>query len=184
MEPRPAANPFRESGRVLGIYLRGQILIALIVTGLYAVGWDIAKVPWWFAVAILCGVLNLVPKVGSLIALALTLWGTWANDGQSWQLITVFAVWVLVQGIEGFVLTPRILGKPLGLRPFWVFIAILVGSFVFGPLGFVLAVPALAVAAVFWRYFQGRRGRNADPRQLDHSQEQKDSEYRMVKGPR
>ncbi len=165
MEPKPVGNPFRESGRVLGIYLRGQILIALIVTGLYAVGWDIAKVPWWFAVAIVCGVLHLVPKVGSLIGLALTLWITWANDGQSWQLITVFVVWVLVQGIEGFVLTPRILGKPLGLRPFWVFVAVLVGSFAFGPIGFFLAVPALAVAAVFWRYFQVRRSRRVNPKQ-------------------
>lgn len=164
MEPKPVGNPFRESGRVLGIYLRGQILIALIVTGLYAVGWDIAKVPWWFAVAIVCGVLHLVPKVGSLIGLALTLWITWANDGQSWQLITVFVVWVLVQSIEGFVLTPRILGKPLGLRPFWVFVAVLVGSFAFGPIGFFLAVPALAVAAVFWRYFQVRRSRGVVPK--------------------
>ena len=165
MEPKPVGNPFRESGRVLGIYLRGQILIALIVTGLYAVGWDIAKVPWWFAVAIVCGVLHLVPKVGSLIGLALTLWITWANDGQSWQLITVFVIWVLVQGIEGFVLTPRILGKPLGLSPFWVFVAVLVGSFAFGPIGFFLAVPALAVVAVFWRYFQVRRSRRVVPKQ-------------------
>jgi len=159
MGPKPVVNPFRESVRVLGVYARGQFLIAVIVTGLYAIGWDIAGVPWWFAMALLCGLLNLIPKIGSLIALALTLWLTWAYDAATWQLIAVLTIWVIVQAVEGFVLTPRILGRPLGLRPLTVFLAVLIGSFAFGPLGFFLAVPALAVALVFWRYFRGRRNR-------------------------
>jgi predicted PurR-regulated permease PerM len=63
---------------------------------------------------------------------------------------------VIIQGIEGFYLTPKLLGRPLGLRPLLVFVALLVGSFFFGPIGFLLAVPALAVAGVFWRYFRER----------------------------
>lgn len=149
-------NPFRESVRILGIYLRGQLLIALIVTGLYAAGWEIAKVPWWLAVALLCGLLHLVPKIGSIIALFATLLVTWASGAATWQLVAILVIWVLVQALEGFVLTPRILGRPLGLRPWAVFAAVLLGSFAFGPIGFFLAVPALAVAAVFWRYFRKR----------------------------
>lgn len=155
---KPVTNPFRESLRVLGLYIRGQVLIALIVTALYAVGFEIAGVPWWLAVAILCGFLNLIPKIGSIIAVLLVLWIAWANDAASGQLITVGVVWVVVQALEGFILTPRILGRPLGLRPFAVFAAILIGSLAFGPIGFFVAVPALAVANVFWRYFRKRSG--------------------------
>jgi len=147
----------RETVRVLGVYVRGQLLIALIVTGLYAAGWEIAGVPWWLAMALLCGLLHLVPKIGSIIALFATLFVTWVSQAATWQLIVILAIWFLIQALEGFVLTPRILGRPLGLRPWAVFAAVLIGSLAFGPIGFLLAVPALAVAAVFWRHFQRRR---------------------------
>jgi predicted PurR-regulated permease PerM len=48
------------------------------------------------------------------------------------------------------------MGRPLGLRPLLVFVALLAGSFLFGPIGFLLAVPILAVGNVFWRYFRER----------------------------
>jgi predicted PurR-regulated permease PerM len=72
------------------------------------------------------------------------------------RLVIVFAIWVVVQGFEGFYLTPKVLGRPLGLRPLWVFFVLLAGSFFFGPIGFLLAVPALAIVNVFWRYFRQR----------------------------
>ena len=53
-EPRRIANPVRESVRVVGLYMKGQILIAGIVTILYAVGFAIAKAPFWPILAI-CG---------------------------------------------------------------------------------------------------------------------------------
>lgn len=157
MDQHRPGNPFRESARVLGIYFRGQLVIALIVTGLYAAGWEIARMPWWPAMALLCGALHLVPKIGWLIALFAALLVTWASQPASWQLITVLGVWIVVQALDAFVLTPRILGRPLGLRAWMVFVAVLIGGFAFGPIGLVLAVPALAVAAVFWRHFR-RRG--------------------------
>jgi predicted PurR-regulated permease PerM len=58
---------------------------------------------------------------------------------------------------DEFYLTPRLLSKPLGLRPLPVFLALIAGSFFFGPIGFILAVPAVAIAAVFWRYFRDRQ---------------------------
>jgi predicted PurR-regulated permease PerM len=55
-----------------------------------------------------------------------------------------------------FVLVPRLIGRPLGLRELPVLAALLVGSLVFGPIGLLLAVPVLAVGMVFWRHW--RRG--------------------------
>jgi len=98
-----------------------------------------------------------VPYFGSLIALTIAGAMSGLFDGNLTHLLTVLGVWVVIQGIEGFWLTPRILGRPLGLRPLVVFFALIAASLLFGPIGFLLTVPALAVVAVFWRYFRERR---------------------------
>jgi predicted PurR-regulated permease PerM len=154
--PRVITNPVRESVRVLGIYVRGQFIMVGIMTVLYAVGFAIAHVPIWPVVAILCGLCYLVPHFGSLIALGIVSLDSLLFDQNLMHLLGVFAAWVIIQALEGFWLTPRILGKPLGLRPLLVFIALVIASIFFGPIGFLLTVPVLAVANVFWRYFRDR----------------------------
>jgi predicted PurR-regulated permease PerM len=157
-EPESVGNPIRESVRVLGLYIKGQILITGIVTVLYAVGFAIAKVPFWPIVAIFGGLCHVIPKFGSLIALGLAIFASWIGGSDLSHMLMALAAWVVVQGIEGFVLTPRILGGPLGLRPLYVFLALLFGSLLFGPIGLLVAVPALAVGNVFWRYYRGKSG--------------------------
>ncbi len=154
--PNRIDNPFRESVRVLGLYIRGQFILVALLTMLYAVGFAIGRVPLWPLIAFLCGLCYLVPHVGSLIALTIAGLVSWLFDGDLTHLLFVFSAWVIIQAMEGFWLTPRILGKPLGLRPLLVFFALLIASIFFGPIGFLLTVPVLAVANVFWRYFRER----------------------------
>ncbi len=155
---RPARvdRPFRESVRVLGIYLRAQIVIAVIITVLYAIGFFIAHVPVWPLIAILGGISSLIPRFGSLIALVLVAIAMIPAYHDLTRLLIAFGTWVIVQGLEGFVLQPVLLSKPLGLKALPVFLALLAGGMFFGPIGLLLAVPVLAVANVFWRYFRDR----------------------------
>lgn len=155
-ELQPVGNPFRESVRVLGLYVKGQIIVFCVVTALYAIGFAFAHVMAWYLVALLAGACNVVPRIGSLLGLCIAAIAAYLPDLDLKKLLIVFAIWVVVQGFEGFYLTPKVLGKPLGLRPLLVFFALLAGSLLFGPIGFLLAVPALAVANVFWRYFRER----------------------------
>jgi predicted PurR-regulated permease PerM len=150
-------SPVRDSVRVLGIYVRAQIFIAAILTVLYCIGFALARVPIWPLIAIIGGVCNIIPVVGSLVPLVLAALLILLVDQNYTHLVIVFATWIIVQTLEGFFLTPRLLGKRLGLKPFGVFLALIAGSLLFGPIGFLLAVPVLAVANVFWRYFQYRR---------------------------
>jgi predicted PurR-regulated permease PerM len=157
IEPRRRIdNPFRESIRVLGIYAKAQIIIVIVDTVLYAIGFAIAHMPFWYVVAVLAGACTIIPRIGSLMGLAIAGIVGFFGDLTLMQLLIVFADWVIVQGIEGFYLTPKLMGRPLGLRPLFVFIALLAASFLFGPIGFLLAVPILAVGNVFWRYFRER----------------------------
>lgn len=155
--PRTDGSPFRESVRVLGLFVRAQLLIAAILTALYAVGFALAGVPWWFVIAVIGGLTSLIPHVGGFIPLALALLADLFAGRDLTHFAITFGVWVLVEILEGFVITPRLLSKPLGVRPLFVFIAAIAASFFFGPIGFLFALPALAVIMVFWRYFQNRK---------------------------
>lgn len=95
--------------------------------------------------------LNIIPVFGSIIGLALTAYAVLLNDGGLWNYIAVLITFVAVQALEGFWLSPRILGRRVGLSPLYVFVAVLVGGALFGPLGVLFAVPILAVLAVLWR---------------------------------
>lgn len=152
--PPPPDNPVRESFHVLGLYVRAQLLIALILTVLYAIGFAIARVPFWPLIAVVGGIATLIPRIGSLIPLALAAVANLIGDRNLEHLAIAFAAWVIIQGLEGFFITPRLLSKPLGLRPLPVFLALLAGSIFFGPIGLLVAVPILAVAGVFWRYMR------------------------------
>jgi predicted PurR-regulated permease PerM len=153
IEPGPAKRPgghsatglAREVGSTLTSYVAGQLIISLTMTVLYAVGFAVAGLPFWFLLAPLCGFLNVIPHFGSLVAVRARL--DWTH------LAELLGVYLIVFTLEGYVLTPRILGRRLQLSPVWVFLAVLAGGSMFGFVGLVLAVPVLAVAAVVYRYF-------------------------------
>ena len=150
----PFSRLFDEVGRILQSYVLGQLLIALMMGGMYAIGFAIMRIPAWGGLAIVSGLLNFVPYVGTttgfLLASGLTL-----SHHSSWiRVIGVVAVFVIVQCIEGYVLTPRILGARLRLHPMAVFLALLVAGKLFGFLGILLAVPVTAVLQVFWKFLR------------------------------
>jgi predicted PurR-regulated permease PerM len=156
----PINEPLRDSVRVLGLYVRAQLLIVIILMVLYAIGFAAARVPLWPLIAIVGGFSYLIPRVGSLIPLILAILTSVIAEHTMTYLLITLGVWVAIQAVEGFVVTPRLFGKPLGLKPLPVFVALLAGSMLFGPLGLFLAVPVLAVAAVWWRFFKNRGSRN------------------------
>jgi len=135
----------------VGGYIAGQAKIAAIVGLLYTIGFAIAGVPGWFIVGPICGALNVVPVLGSVAALLLAEFVSLFGEAEVYNFIAVLVTFVAVQAIEGFYLTPMLLGRRVGLRPLTVFVAIAVGGLAFGPLGLLLAVPVAAVFAVFWR---------------------------------
>jgi predicted PurR-regulated permease PerM len=69
--------------------------------------------------------------------------------GFDWHLLAVLGWYAVVQNLEGFVLTPRIVGGSVGLHPGAVIVALLIGGDLFGFLGLLIAVPAAAVVKVF-----------------------------------
>jgi predicted PurR-regulated permease PerM len=145
---------FDEVGKILEAYVRGQFLISLIMVGLYGVAFALLEVPAWAGIAIVAGLLNIVPYVGTGLGLFLALLFTITDSGLSWRIAGVVGVFTFVQMIEGYFLTPRIIGARLSLHPMAVFLALLIGGKLFGLLGVILAVPTIAVAKVFFLFFR------------------------------
>lgn len=145
---------FDEVGRILQAYVTGQLLVASIMACLYAVGFWMLSVPAWGGIALISGLLNAIPYVGTLFGILLATGFTLAQSGELWRVAGVIGVFVVVQNIEGFILTPRILGGRLQLHPMAVFLGLLIGGNLFGLLGILLAVPLIAVGKVFVKFLR------------------------------
>ena len=143
---------FDEAGRILESYVRGQLLIGLIMAVFYAIGFWFLGVPAWAGIAVIAGLLNSIPYIGTAIGILLAGGFTLANGGSGWDLAGVLGVFVAVQTLEGYILTPKILGGRLNLHPMAVFLGLLVGGKLFGLLGIVLAIPGIAIGKVFLKF--------------------------------
>jgi len=145
----PFGRLFDEVGRILQAYVRGQLLIAMMMGVLYAIGFVLLQVPAGIGIAILAGFLNTIPYVGTAFGIVLATSFTMSAGNGFWRVGAVIGVFVAVQMIEGYFLTPRILGGRMRLHPMTVFLGMLIGGKLFGIFGIILAVPTIAVAKVF-----------------------------------
>ena len=140
----------------LRAYLHAQVQNAGILILLYIAGFAIAGVPWWLLTGILCGLLNLIPHFGSILALGLALLVQFlAKDG--WEpLAYVGGAWMIIQIVDGFVLAPRAAARS-GVNPFLSIFLVLIAGFLFGPLGMILAVPVAAVLLIVIRAVRAKQ---------------------------
>ena len=139
----------RTADRLISGFLRGQLVVASILGVLYAVGFGALGIDLAIGVGLLAGVMALVPYLGNVVALGSALSLCVLEFGLDWHALAVLGWYVVVQNLEGFVLTPRIVGGSVGLHPAVVIVALLIGGDLLGFLGLLIAVPAAAVAKVF-----------------------------------
>ncbi len=143
----------REFVALVVSFFRGQIIIAVIQGILFAVGFSLVGLEYGAVLGITLGFLNLVPYLGSMLGLAICLPMAWFQmDGGLDLLLMVAVVFSIVQMIEGYFLTPRIMGDRTGLHPMVIIVAIFFwGSALGGILGMILAIPLTAFLVVLWR---------------------------------
>jgi predicted PurR-regulated permease PerM len=135
--------------RLVSGFLRGQLTVALALGILYAVGFSLIGIDLAVGVGLLAGALAMVPYLGSAVAVTLATVLAVLKFGFDYHLLLVLGWYALVQNLEGFVLTPRIVGRSVGLHPAVVVVALLIGGNLLGFVGLLIAVPAAAVGKVF-----------------------------------
>jgi predicted PurR-regulated permease PerM len=139
----------REIDEVLGQFIRGQLSIMLILAVLYSVAYSLVGVRLAVPIGIVAGLLSFIPYVGGATALGLALLMC-LMVGTSWaQIAGVVGAYAVIQALEGFVITPRIMEEKVGLSAIWVLLALMIFGELFGFFGVLVAVPAAAVIKIF-----------------------------------
>jgi predicted PurR-regulated permease PerM len=144
----------REFLGILVAFFRGQLLIGLIMGVLLALGFSIGGLKFGLTIGLLTGLLNIVPYLGSILGLSIALpLAFFQPEGGGMPLVGIcVAVFATVQAIEGWFLTPRIMGRQTGLHPVAIIVAVFFwGKALGGILGMMLAVPLTAFFVTAWR---------------------------------
>ena len=170
-----------EMDRAVAGFVRGRIVICIIMGVMLAIGWQVCGVPYGIALGLLTGAFSIVPYLGGVgvpIAVMLLVadqFGLPADERMAvWgMLFWPTLVFGVVQTVEGYLLTPMIAGKATNLDPVTIVVAILAGGSVAGVYGMLLAIPIAACGkialkrVVMPRLVEFARGRVSDPLPID-----------------
>jgi predicted PurR-regulated permease PerM len=144
----------REVNVLLAQYLRGQLLVMLVLAAYYSVGLSIAGFDVALPVGIITGLLVFIPYLGFGLGLVLALIAAVLQFSNWHGLISVAIIYGAGQILEGFFLTPRLVGERIGLNPLAVIFALLAFGQLFGFVGVLLALPASAVLMVAFKHLR------------------------------
>ncbi|MEM1249766.1 MAG: AI-2E family transporter [Acidobacteriota bacterium] len=138
---------------IMVAFFRGQLIIAFLQGVLYAIGFSLVGLKYGLVLGLALGFLNIIPYLGSIVGLGVAIpLGFFQNGGGLWMIAAVLIVFTIVQMIEGYVLTPKVMGDRTGLHPMAIIIAVFFwGSALSGLAGMILAIPLTAFLVVFWR---------------------------------
>jgi predicted PurR-regulated permease PerM len=143
----------REIDDALAGFVRGQSGVCLILGSFYAVSLSLAGLNFGLLIGLGSGLITFVPYLGSLTGLVI---GVGVAIAQFWPdyvpVLTVLGIFVGGQFIEGYVLSPKLVGESIGLHPVWLMFALFAFGYLFGFVGLLVAVPAAAAAGVLVRF--------------------------------
>jgi predicted PurR-regulated permease PerM len=139
-----------QTGDKLGSWLRGQLVLSLLIGSISFIGLLVLNVKFALTLGVLAGMLEIIPFLGPVIAGLIAAFVAYASG--SWQLaLVVLAFYTLLQQVENHVLVPKIMESAVGLSPVIVVIALAIGAQLGGITGAILAVPMAATASVIIR---------------------------------
>ena len=155
---RPYAQGLAEDVEVsMNRYFRGQALIALCVGVLFAIGFKIIDFPLAVSLGLFIGFLNLIPylqTLGLIPMLLLSLLKAAETGGSFWLIFgSALLVLCVVQGIQDLFLTPKIMGKAMGLNPAIILLSLSIWGTLLGFVGLIVALPLTTLSLSYYKRF-------------------------------
>ena len=149
-DARELAQEIRET--VAG-FVRGQIVICLILAGFYAFALRLTGLDHAVLIGITAGLVSFIPYLGAATGLVIALCVAVAQFWPNWPLLAVIAAIFLVgETIADYVLSPRIIGSRIELNPVWIMFALFAFAYLFGFVGLLVAIPLAASLGVIVRF--------------------------------
>ncbi len=153
---------YRRLHNVWMAYLRGQIVLMVVVGVVFTLAWLILGIPGALVLGALAGLFTLIPDVGPFLA-AVVAMGVALLEGSSWIPLSNFWVagivgltYLVLINLKNFFVRPIIMGRSLHMNEALIFIAIMMATILEGILGALLVVPVLASAIVIMEYLRRR----------------------------
>lgn len=146
----------REIDRTLAGFLRGQLNVCLIMGVFYAVGLTVCGLNFSLVIGLLAGALLIIPYAGAALSTIIGIGIALAQFDDTGKVLAVAGVFILGQGLESYILSPKLVGDKVGLHPVWLIFGMLAGGALMGFVGVLIAVPLTAVIGVLVRFAIGR----------------------------
>ncbi|MGK4063923.1 AI-2E family transporter [Weissella paramesenteroides] len=142
----------KEISTQISNYIRGQISVTFAVMIMFAIGYTIIGLPYGWLIAIVAGILNIIPFLGSFLAMVpAVVVGIFVSPV---MLISVLVVFMIEQTLEGRIISPKLLGSSMKIHPVTVLIVLLSAGNIFGILGVIFGVPGYAILKVLiYRFY-------------------------------
>jgi len=141
---------------LLSQYLRGEIIVISIMSIFYGAGLSLIGVQGGVAIGVFTAIMILIPYIGITLGFSLAFLAAVLQFGFSIHIVGVLVVYGIGQLIEGFYLTPQLVGERIGIHPVALIFALLLFGKLFGFFGILLALPISAVSLVLIKYFWSR----------------------------
>lgn len=135
----------------IGRWLRGEIILVLVVGILILVGLRILNVKYFLVLALLAGIMEVIPYIGPFFSAIPAVFIAFSDS--VWKGVAVVILYWVVQQLENHIIVPKVMQKAVGLNPIIIILSILIGAKLFGFLGVVIAVPTTAAASVLVKFF-------------------------------
>ncbi|BDV34144.1 MULTISPECIES: AI-2E family transporter [Methylocystis] len=147
----------RDIDRALAGFVRGQSLVCVFLGLWYALGLSLIGLNFGFLIGVIAGFLSFVPYVGTLTALVFSIIigvvQAWPQIDLPLEAIVVVSIGLV---LDGYVLSPRLVGASVGLHPVWIMFALLAFGALFGFTGLIVAVPTAAAIGALMRFLARR----------------------------
>lgn len=141
----------------LSSWLRGMVILCLVVGGLSLVGLSLLGVKYAVVLAIVAGVSELIPYVGPVLGAIPAIFLTLVTDTPA-KAVAVIVLYWLIQQLENHLIVPKVMQHTVGLNPIVIIISVLLGAQLAGFAGVLVAVPTAAAVSVLLADWQSRRG--------------------------
>jgi predicted PurR-regulated permease PerM len=143
----------RDIDNAIAGFVRGQAVICLILAVFYAAGLTLSGLNAGFLIGLGTGLLSFIPYVGALTGFLVAAIVAIAQFWPEWTpMLMVAGVFVVGQALEGYVLSPKLVGAKVGLHPVWMMFAVIAFGYLFGFVGLLVAIPLAATIGVLARF--------------------------------
>lgn len=142
------AEQLNQIDKVLSAYIRGQLIVCLLLSIFYAITLYAIGLNYHLLIAIVSGLLNIIPFFGVVVGVIICAIVAFIQSSSIEYTFLVISIFTIGHLIEAYLIFPKLIGDKVGLHPLWIFFSLLAGSALFGFWGLLLAVPVAAIFGV------------------------------------